>query len=351
MQKDKIQDSQSVLLDLIRYFLAAIVVIGHGLGIFLGYFGGFFPKVFPHLQSIAVVCFFYLSGYLIVGSQLRQSARQTGSLWTYLFDRATRVYVTLIPSLLFVAIIHIVIQTTLGEQGRSFGIHADAVHFAKNALLIPSMPFGTLRPIWSLMYEWWIYLLFGGLYFLRTNPAVGLILTALGGYNTFVVNAGGDAGHIWLIWAIGGLCAHVQQTRDLALLKSAWADILAVAMVVLAALMYYYTKQAYDLPAGIVLSLALFLFTARSRPNAPRLLSLKTVAHRLAGYSFTLFLTHYTVLIALQTALHLGGWSGVVISFILANLIAYGIALGSEYRLGAIKAWLRERIPALATRG
>jgi peptidoglycan/LPS O-acetylase OafA/YrhL len=70
MTNARINQSQSAFLDATRYVLASVVVFGHGFGFFLNYFDGFIPGIFPHPQSIAVVCFFYLSGYLIVGSQL-----------------------------------------------------------------------------------------------------------------------------------------------------------------------------------------------------------------------------------------------------------------------------------------
>lgn len=62
MINNNFEDGQSILLDLVRFFLALMVVLGRGIGFFFGYFDVFFPRVFPYPQSIAFVCFFICLG-------------------------------------------------------------------------------------------------------------------------------------------------------------------------------------------------------------------------------------------------------------------------------------------------
>lgn len=340
MTNTELSQSQSTLLDLSRYFLAAVVVIGHSFGFFLGYFDGFFPRVFPHPQSIAVVCFFYLSGFLIVGSQIRQSEKTENSLGKYLFDRAARVYLTLIPSLIFVAVVDLFIQKTSLANIELVTNHTSLSIFLDNLFLIPSMPYGTMRPIWSLMYEWWIYLLFGGLYYLKSNRVLAVLLILAGVYYTLMVNASGEAGHIWIIWALGGVCAYLQKKISWKDLNRHALDVLSLLLLISAGWFYFISKNAYNLPAGIFLALFLFIFTNKTSSFLQLLLPLRVLAKNLAGFSFTLFLTHYTVLTYTKECLKLDGWAGLTVGFLMSSLVAYLLALFTEYKLQKIKEFI-----------
>lgn len=339
MTNEKINDVQSLFLDVIRYFLAAVVVVGHGLGFFFGYFNGFFPDVIPHPQSIAVVCFFYLSGYLIVGSQLRQKSAAENTLYKYLFDRATRVYVTLLPSLLFIALVDLFFSRHTGVEIEIVKNFSSFDLFVKNLLLIPSMPFGTMRPIWSLMYEWWIYLLFGGLFFWRKNFVAATFLVLTGIYYTVRVNGHGEAGHIWLIWALGGGCAYLQNKVQWQAISNGLLNTAALFFLMASGSIYYFSKDPYNLSAGVFISLFLFVFSNNRNDFMRRLLPWKNIIRKLAGFSFTLFLTHYTVLVYTKEFLGMSGWSGLLSGFLASNLVAFSIASFTEFRLQSVKAF------------
>lgn len=332
-----IDKAQSVALDVLRFLLALVVVVGHGFGFFLGYFDGFFPQVFPHPQSVAVVGFFYLSGFLIVGSQLRQRHRGVDRLGSYLLDRFLRIYVTLVPCLVFVVLVDMTFEHVVGLSAARINDNTSLGIFLKNLLLKPSMPFGTMRPIWSLMYEWWLYVLFAGLFFADRHKVTGTLLALIGGYFTFKYNAQGEAGHIWLIWFLGGACAWLQ--RSVNWQKYGLGPMLAVCLLFLvsATLVYFYSKNAYNLVAGVLFSLFIFTLINFCANRSAVLLPLANTAKVLAGFSFTLFLTHYTVLFYLSAWLQMSGWSGLIVGVALSVLIACIIAAVTEFRLGAIK--------------
>lgn len=327
--------NQSFLLDLTRYFLASIVVLGHGFGLFLGYFDGFFPEVFPHPQSIAVVCFFFLSGYLIVGSQVRKVSNGVSSLRQYLFDRTARVYITLVPSLVFVALVDCVFHNRL-QIKTDFSENLGAIVFIKNLLLIPSVPFGTMRPVWSLMYEWWIYLLFAGVFFVGSNRALGLVLSLAGLYCVMRMGFNGDVGHIWIIWSLGGVCAYVRPSAFWAYCSRRSLIVISLLLLFGAGYIYFRTKDAYNLSAGVLLSIFMFISVCG---NVELQVSSKVVrvVRGLAGFSFTLFLTHYTVLFYAKKYFELDGWVGLVVGFFVSNLIAYIIAFFTEYKIESFK--------------
>ena len=115
----------------------------------------------------AVWIFFVLSGYLVGGSVLRQVAGGSWRWSDYLLRRGTRLWVVLIPALLL---------TWACDQARGSGpvitggamtfphpLAADAWTFLGNLLFLQDMvlpPFGSNLALWSLAYEWWLYLLF-----------------------------------------------------------------------------------------------------------------------------------------------------------------------------------------------
>ena len=76
----------------------------------------------------------------------------------------------------------------------------------------------------------------------------------------------------------------------------------------------------------------------------------KSNAYRfLAGYSYTLFLTHYTVLSFIWRA-GIYGFKGFVLSIVTANLIAMLIAMHTEKHHKYISKWLNNRLSARSTK-
>lgn len=337
MNDCKTAEAKFILLDLIRYFLAIVVVIGHGLGFYFDYFNGFFPEIFPYPQSIAVMCFFYLSGFLIVGSKIGNRDKNKGGLWWYLFDRFSRIYITLIPSILFVGIVDFFFHNKYSSSYNLVVNYSSINIFLSNLILFPSMPYGTMRPVWSLMYEWWIYILFGGIFYLRSSFFFGLLLILFGAYFTFHVNALGEAGHIWVIWLTGAACAYLKDKIMWRKLNSLSINLLCFFLFLFSIYLFYTSKNSYNIIAGISLALSIFLFTNKNSKFLASILRFKFVASKLAGYSFTLFLTHYTVLIFVNEVLSIEGGCGFVVGFILSNIVAYIIAKFTEFKLAEIK--------------
>jgi len=262
------------------------------------------------------------------------------SLGKYLFDRVVRVYVTLIPSLIFVVIADFILKI-ISINGIDQSVSYTGINILiSNIFLIPEMPYGTMRPIWSLMYEWWIYMLFGGVFFLGSNKIPALLLTLAGAYYTIKVNAAGEAGHIWIIWALGGGCAYLQRRISWQSLNHHWLGVLSLFLLLVSGWFYFSSKSAYNMVAGVFLALFIFVFTSKSSGFWKLLPRFEVVAKKLAGFSFTLFLTHYTVLTYTKEFLKLDGWTGLIVGFIISNLIAFLIALFTEYNLTNIKSFL-----------
>lgn len=325
--------------DFLRFSLAQIVLVGHGVGIFYGYWGGFFPEQVPYPQQIAVVGFFMVSGFLISRSVMANFKYKGADATRYFVDRFARIYTTLVPALVFVYLVDSLFGRFFPDA--ELLVYVNLKTFFYNLLLIPSMPLGTMRPIWSLMFEWWIYILFGGLVFFRKRWILCLVCILFGAKYTFTVNSQGEAGHLELIWLAGAMSAYWfdRLTRFTNNSRIAWMTSLTAGAI------YLYTKDAYHLLAGLIFSAGLVALAARLNADERPVRAAKK--HRyatLAGYSFTLFLTHYTILYWIQKAIG-SNTLGFVLSMALSNLLAFLIAWGterhhktvSEYLLGLLR--------------
>ncbi|MEW5715693.1 acyltransferase [Pseudomonas sp. SB113] len=333
--------------DCLRFLLAQVVVIGHGFGFFFGYWGGFFPSKAPYIQSVAVVGFFFVSGFLICRSAMANIRHKGGDYMRYYVDRLSRVYVTLIPCLIFVFLVDLLFSFQFSDF--ELGVNLTFSTFFKNLLLIPSMPFGTMRPIWSLMFEWWIYILFGGIVFFRKNWIFSAICIGIGGYYTFRVNAKGEAGHLELIWMAGAVASLVFER----IRKYEYSRYIAWASLSFAIIIYFLTCDAYNIFAGLLFSSGLLFIAVHFNGSEVSFDSrVSWCFNKLAGYSFTLFLTHYTVLYWLHK-MGASGAVGLFLAFVLANIIAFIIASVTENyhkhvsaKALSFIAGIRERMPA-----
>lgn len=125
------------------------------------------------VQTYAVAVFFILSGFLI--GYYATLRAEVYSFLEYMIDRACRIFVAFIPALIFVAVVDLTI-TAHFHQFRP-GVHSPATFVANLFMLqhtpfnryfdwLPTFqPFGTGRPFWTIAVEWWLYALFGIVFF------------------------------------------------------------------------------------------------------------------------------------------------------------------------------------------
>lgn len=320
--------------DFLRFSLAQIVLIGHGIGFFFGYWNGFFPHQAPYPQQIAVVGFFVVSGFLICRSVIANFRYKGADATRYFIDRAVRIYTTLIPALIFVYIVDSIFARSFPEAELLINLNLEKLFY--NLLLIPSMPLGTMRPIWSLMFEWWIYIFFGGLVFFRKRWILCAICIWIGAKYTFSVNAQGEAGHLELIWFAGalGACCFDRITCYKHIALVGWTT------CIIAGAIYLYTKDSYNVMAGIFFSAGLIaLAAALNADKGPVSARKKKTYASLAGFSFTLFLTHYTVLYWTHKIFGSSAL-GFILSILTSNAIAAIIALGTEQHYRSISEYI-----------
>lgn len=297
----------SVLLDLVRGLAAFAVLIGHA-----GQNGllGSWP-LDDTFQHSAVVVFFVLSGLMI-----QQSVARDGmTLGSFVQARAARI----LPVTLFSVAFSVGVFGLLTLLVPLRAIPGDNLEVSSATVFMPllflSERFGGTEPVlnppyWSLCYEVWFYTLYGIWTFMRGGPrriAIALTLVAA------------DLPVLLLlpIWLLGtwvgsrGTEANVRNPRLLLLVAlagfiiSSWTHAQYRLLVLAGALGFDLTRLRFssyfvtDTVAGVWIALAFVSL----KQGATDLNGWAGFARWIAGFSFTLYLTHWPLLIAIRVLL------------------------------------------------
>jgi peptidoglycan/LPS O-acetylase OafA/YrhL len=177
------------MFNLIRGMAAQLVLIGHLIN----------PPLYDLpvlIQNLGVMCFFWISGFLITLSAMRKESFQE-----FFIDRAARMFTPYIPCLILIVVL-----------GVAFNLKGplDARTFAGNVLMLQDFPvlrvdrLGTGRMLWSVAMEWWIYMGFGALFFFRGLPWWGFPLGVAG---LFIIAYNATNGMLTYTWFAGSLAA------------------------------------------------------------------------------------------------------------------------------------------------
>src|SRR5580692_1292530 len=178
----KLTASASDSLDVIRAIAAFAVMFGHLRTLFFVDFQHLQSKSLP-LQALyffagfghqAVIVFFVLSGFLISSTVIRSHVLGKWSWRDYAVNRATRLYVVLVPGLLlgffwdrlgsWLFAAKGIYTHTLSDLGTTVPLKNLALGTLFGNLLflqtILCETFGSNGPLWSLANEFWYYVLF-----------------------------------------------------------------------------------------------------------------------------------------------------------------------------------------------
>lgn len=336
----KLSPNCQQFLHFVRGFSAQIVVIGHA-GSIWGVLHYLEPPHMPYMQNVAVLAFFVVSGLVITYSASNKIG-PSYSFSHYFRDRFARIYCGLFPALLFVAMADLAMLRLADFPNAD---KVDIRNFVSSLLLTATYPlpfqgngtiFGTLRPLWTLVVEWWIYIAFG---VLLTHPRQ-LAPWLLGAFALPVLAANlvaGEGQGLVLIWVMGSL-ALWPITR----LRAAPALLMLLAVVIAAiGLGFLPTPRTYSLALNIMLAVSLLLFTWASN-NASWRLPERSIRF-FADYSFTLYLVHYTVIVHGHTLLDVPPWTGFVLTILISNVLSLALSHAGERRYPQLQAWLSRR--------
>ena len=342
----------SICLDLVRFAAALIVLVCHAVQ--SGLYSGWFPDI-PLAQHYAVVVFFVLSGLVIAASA--QQRRST--LTQFAIARAARILPVSLAALAFATGMFIIV-TALGGSAMHTDTYGDlSLRGTVLPLLFLSESSWGAGPVWnppywSLCYEVWYYALFGAAVYLRggLRIAVLIVCALLAGPRILLLLP------IWLVGVVLALTPLARRTGPLTgalLLAAGLAGAWFHTAVVLPG---WHLMQALTAPFELHLSFSRFALSdlllavavatafAGLRPLTTRWpapwLALERPARLLAGFSFTLYLFHWPLLLLAKTIGLVAGTSKPGFALEILGLIAvsYAISLVTERQRDRVRGWL-----------
>lgn len=163
----------------------------------------------------AVVVFFILSGYWVGGSAMRKIRRSDFEWRSYLIDRVARLWIVLIPALVVTLILDMIGEPLFGVPPVRVG-DSSPLAFIGNMFFLGGVrvdTFGTNSPLWSLGFEFWMYIL-GPLLMLIFTPWNKRSFIYVVGVIAVAVMVGVPVFTYLPLWMAGVLVARLQLHLD-----------------------------------------------------------------------------------------------------------------------------------------
>jgi peptidoglycan/LPS O-acetylase OafA/YrhL len=376
----KLSASASAHLDLIRTAAAWAVMWGHLRTLFFvdfqhlpnpGWLLGalYFFTGFGHQ---AVMVFFVLSGFLISATVIKGHLSGTWSWLEYAINRSTRLYVVLIPGLLLGALFDMggtaLFASTgaythpLSDLGPTIASNnLNVGNFFCNLFFLQTIicpTFGSNTPLWSLANEFWYYALFPAVlsaclaFFrkdLRVAGSLGVAVACLAAF------LGPDKLIGFLVWMSGCALVLARCKFQFRAKSTVFFHLLLSVIILLVCLSAARTSPASRLGSDLAVGIAftLFLFGVLQLDLGTDSHHYLGVAHRFAGFSYSLYVLHFPLLLFLRAwtvpsqrwqpdGLHLlfGSLVGVVVL-----VFAWTVSLFTENKTRVARRWVRKQLP------
>ena len=293
-------------LDWVRFLAAFEVMLSHARGFFFVDYGSLIaadrtPPVallfaLTRLAEESVLVFFVISGFLVGGRSIDRMINGQFRLKEYAIDRFVRIMLPLAPALLFTAIVQFA-TTRSCDVGGLVGslLSLQGIWFA---------PYGGNAPLWSLAYEVWFYIVIYAVGDIVIARRFGLVSAALICFFLMTFTKL-DVNYLFC-WLIGAAAFFLRPKGCRASILLSYSLLLAAAM----ALVEMTTQSrsvnlrfAALLPTHAVTQLWLALCASllirrviTFRPSSAIASRFNTLGSKLAAFSYTLYLTHYPLL-------------------------------------------------------
>lgn len=342
------QTKRNYTLDLIRGVSAIIVMSGHLRNAMFKDFAeldaeystSVLERTFYFITSLghqAVMVFFVLSGYFVGGSVLK--SRNRFSFKNYAIARLSRLWTPLIPILFltlifdyYTGVISIGIldgnhYSTL-NSGPTADYSISPLTFFSNVFFLQTVytpVYGSNGPLWSLAYEFWYYILFPltmiftGI--ITRKPIVKILTLIL----TFLIISyiSFDMMQGFLVWCIGVVVTLIAE-RKLPV-SNTWFFVISTLLFLFSLvnsklLLLGVTIGEYsDIIVGISFSVFLISIIHFELPNLG-FLNLKKISFWISEISYTLYISHFPIVILIYGLFYSNGKSTVNLNSILQYL-------------------------------
>ncbi|MDV6332324.1 acyltransferase [Asticcacaulis sp. 201] len=348
-------------IDVVRALAAAFVVISHVQQIVIDrpLAAGIVNQALSFATTQgenAVVVFFVISGFWIIRSVTRTA--ETFSWGNYLLARLTRLWVVLLPALVFGGVLDFMGTTWFpsalynGTQGavsltNSVSQSLGPVTFLGNIAFLQRLlvnTFGSNGPLWSLSYEFWYYIYFPALWFLLKSKKLYFILPALA-FLPFVPGL-----HLFGIWLLGGVVYFLAEKRPLKI-QTRGVHFGLSLLIFLWSLGIANLVNDHKMIANVLvaISFAVLLYCAlTAKLRMPKVLS--PVARFGASSSYSLYAMHFPLIVFVLNFIvpqHrlAANWSSWLLVFTLpipVVIIGYVFSIMTEANTEKVKAAVRK---------
>lgn len=335
----------------LRVLATLAVVFGHASSFFGAFSWSQFPAI-PYIQSQAVTLFFLVSGYTIAWVCDRDAAHGRG-ISNFIFDRAVRLLVPLVPILLLIGLVEAWIfdahpYSQNFDLRTLFGniVFLQNISIPGSTSLIDS--FGTNRPLWTISIEFWVYVAFAGSFFAfvshtRKSALTSICISLLGwcALNGFIV--GGRGAGLPLIWLIGALTYWALRGVSIAKFRHLLIStpLFILVGVLLATKLYWPPDGTYSTAYNLIVATAFCLFVS----VCPQLPNRWTAAMSWLGtFAYTTYLAHYPVMYWLwYFEVVPRGAFGALAAIVFSLVISYALGQIFERNYKTVRAHLVER--------
>jgi len=377
-RKSRLTERASVHLDMARGVAALAVLVGHVRGLFFVDYHDL-PRHSPPVSAVygatalghqAVIVFFVLSGFFIVSS-IADSFEQRKWSWTaYLVNRITRLSLVLIPSLVLCAILDRIgmamprtapfyHQPVANLFTQSIASLETFRNFVGNLFYVQGIlvePFGSNAPLWSLSYEFWYYIIFPlaiCALVKRYRPTMRIVYLVLAILVTWFV--GYIIALYFLIWLLGGALA-ISRARKWSAVRFPGAIAAATIplVLVLGISVVRPVHSPFLMDVIVALAFGLWIYAVVEAREKPVAAIYAKPARLFAGFSYTLYLTHFPIVYLLHSKIAgARAWNPDFVHLVCglliaagATLLAYLLALGTETKTAVVRRQVMSLFPS-----
>ncbi len=342
----------SIYLDVFRFLAAMGVFLSHAEQHSAA------PGVLPpiYFDHKLVIIFFVISGYVIAAS----ASRPDRTLANYSADRVARLSSVVIPALALTYCLDAIGSMVSPDIYSFINPHWQSVRMLLNLLYCQQIWFlcvnpSSNTPFWSLGYEFWYYVLFGVLIFVKSKWAKTLLLLLV---SLFI---GPKILLLLPAWAVGAMAFHASKTWRCSY-RNSFMLFLATGLGTVLALvfenqlglsngksglppLYYSSNFLGDIVFAVIVALNFLccgLFSKHLTKNLEPYRMVKFIRW-MASHTFSLYLYHAPILFFIRAITRYDPHNlfAVIAAMSATLLIIAGLSKITEERYPALRIFLR----------